>query len=85
MRSLRDAALRGVRVRLLVDDLYTVGDDPMFAGLAAFPNVEVRLFNPFCCARQQRREPVRGVARSTSRGSITACTTSCSSPTARSR
>jgi len=52
MRSLRDAASRGVRVRLLVDDLYTTGGDPMFRGLAAFPNVEVRLFNPFCCARQ---------------------------------
>ena len=52
MRNLRDAALRGVRVRLLVDDLYTAGGDPMFLGLAAFPNVEVRLFNPFCCARQ---------------------------------
>jgi len=52
MRSLRDAALRGVRVRLLVDDVNTVGGDPMFLGLAAFPNVEVRLFNPFCCARQ---------------------------------
>jgi cardiolipin synthase C len=52
MRNLRDAALRGVRVRLLVDDLYTSGGDPMFSGLAAFPNVEVRLFNPFCCARQ---------------------------------
>ena len=52
MRNLRDAALRGVRVRLLVDDLYTAGGDPMFQGLAAFPNVEVRLFNPFCCARQ---------------------------------
>jgi putative cardiolipin synthase len=52
MRNLRDAALRGVRVRLLVDDLYTVGGDPMFRDLAAFTNVEVRLFNPFCCARQ---------------------------------
>ena len=52
MRNLRDAALRGVRVRLLVDDLYTSGSDPMFQGLAAFPNVEVRLFNPFCCARE---------------------------------
>jgi cardiolipin synthase C len=51
MRNLRDAAFRGVRVRLLVDDLNTVGADPMFRGLAAFPNVEVRLFNPFCCAR----------------------------------
>src|SRR5215470_9702704 len=44
--------MRGVRVRLLVDDVNTVGGDPMFRGLAAFPNVEVRLFNPFCCARQ---------------------------------
>lgn len=52
MRSLRDAALRGVRVRLLVDDLNTAGVDPLLAGLAAFPNVDVRLFNPFCCARQ---------------------------------
>src|SRR5512132_2702754 len=43
MRNLRDAALRGVRVRLLVDDLYTAGSDPMFRGLAAFPNVEVPL------------------------------------------
>ena len=51
MRNLRDAALRGVRVRLLVDDLYTTGGDPLFRGLAAFPNVEVRLFNPFCCGR----------------------------------
>ena len=52
MRSLRDAALRGVRVRLLVDDLTTAGADAMFEGLAAFENVEIRLFNPFCCARQ---------------------------------
>jgi len=52
MRNLRDAALRGVRVRLLVDDLYTIGGDEMFRGLAAFQNVEVRLFNPFCCGRQ---------------------------------
>lgn len=51
LRNLRDAALRGVRVRLLVDDLYTSGADPLFVELAAFPNVEVRLFNPFCCGR----------------------------------
>jgi cardiolipin synthase C len=51
IRNLRDAARRGVRVRLLVDDLYTTGGDPLFIGLAAFPNVEVRLFNPFCCGR----------------------------------
>jgi len=46
LRELRDAALRGVRVRLLVDDLYTAGEDELLAGLAATPNVQVRLFNP---------------------------------------
>ncbi len=52
LRQLRDAALRGVRVRLIVDDLYTSGGDALFVGLAAFPNVEVRLFNAFCCGRE---------------------------------
>jgi putative cardiolipin synthase len=51
LRSVRDAAMRGVRVRLVVDDLYTIGGDELFIGLSAFPNVEVRLFNPFCCGR----------------------------------
>lgn len=46
LRELRDAALRGVRVRLLVDDLYAARADDLLAGLAAHPNVEVRLFNP---------------------------------------
>jgi putative cardiolipin synthase len=51
LRSLRDAAERGVRVRLLVDDLYTVGADELLRSFGALPNVEVRLFNPFCCGR----------------------------------
>ena len=51
LRSLREAASRGVRVRLLVDDLYTIGGDELFRSFAAFSNVEVRLFNPFCCGR----------------------------------
>ncbi|WP_296731773.1 phospholipase D family protein [Variovorax sp.] len=46
LRELRDAAARGVRVRLLVDDLYTGGEEELFATLATFPNVEVRHFNP---------------------------------------
>ncbi len=46
LRELRDAARRGVRVRLLVDDLYAGGEDDLLAGLAAHPNVEVRIFNP---------------------------------------
>ena len=51
LRALRDAANRGVRVRLLVDDIYTAGLDPLLVGLASHANVEVRLFNPFVAGR----------------------------------
>ncbi len=46
LRELREAGARGVRVRLLVDDLYAGGEDALLAGLAAQPGVQVRLFNP---------------------------------------
>ncbi len=52
LARLAAAAARGVRVRLLVDDLYTTHSDEMLRAAAALPNVEVRLFNPFCCARR---------------------------------
>lgn len=45
-RALSEAAARGVRVRLLVDDLYAVRSDALLAALAAQPRVSVRLFNP---------------------------------------
>jgi cardiolipin synthase C len=51
LRALRDAAVRGVRVRLLVDDFYLGGHDELFLAFAAHPNVEVRLFNPFARVR----------------------------------
>ena len=51
LSRLAAAATRGVRVRLLVDDLYTADSDTVLRALAAWPNVQVRLFNPFCCAR----------------------------------
>jgi len=51
LRHLRDAAERGVRVRLLLDDFYTSGMDPLLLGLAAESNASVRLFNPFVNAR----------------------------------
>jgi putative cardiolipin synthase len=44
--ALRDAAARGVRVRLLLDDLYTAGEDRLLAAVAAQPGIELRLFNP---------------------------------------
>ena len=51
LSRLADAAGRGVRVRLLVDDLYTRHTDKMLRAMAALPNVQVRLFNPFGAAR----------------------------------
>lgn len=41
------AADRGVRVRLLIDDLGFGGSDEGIASMDAHPNIEVRLFNPF--------------------------------------
>ena len=42
------AADRGVRVRVLVDDLLSSGEkDLVFAAANAHPNVEIRLFNPW--------------------------------------
>jgi cardiolipin synthase C len=46
LQRLRDAARRGVRVRLLLDDFNTVGKDAQVLRLAFEPNVEIRLFNP---------------------------------------
>ncbi|RYX90416.1 MAG: phospholipase D family protein [Comamonadaceae bacterium] len=51
LRALREAAMRGVKVRLLVDDLYTAKSQDLLLALADTPNVKVRLFNPFCCGR----------------------------------
>ncbi len=51
LRELRDAARRGVRVRLLLDDFYTAGLDGLLLALASEPNAEVRLFNPFVNGR----------------------------------
>lgn len=41
------AAQRGVRVRLVVDDLLTIGRDQLMADLNNQPNIELRLFNPW--------------------------------------
>ncbi len=49
--ALQDAADRGVRVRLLLDDNNTPGLDAILAALDAHPSIEVRLFNPFANRR----------------------------------
>jgi putative cardiolipin synthase len=45
--ALWQAAQRGVRVRLLIDDANTYPLDPLLAALDAHPRIEVRLYNPF--------------------------------------
>ena len=45
--ALLDAAGRGIRVRLLLDDNNTPGLDNTLAELERHPNISVRLFNPF--------------------------------------
>lgn len=44
--KLLEAADRGVRVRFLIDDIFTSMDDVDLALLDVHPNVEVRIFNP---------------------------------------
>lgn len=45
--ALLRAAGRGVRVRLLLDDMYGGENEAAIIGLDAHENVEIRLFNPF--------------------------------------
>ncbi|MDX5363876.1 MAG: phospholipase D family protein [Pseudazoarcus pumilus] len=47
LKALHDAADRGVRVRMLLDDHGTAAVDEEMAALNTHPRVEVRLFNPF--------------------------------------
>lgn len=49
--ELLDAADRGVRVRLLLDDMDARAKNFAIAALAAHPNISVRLFNPFASRR----------------------------------
>ncbi|MEN8205916.1 MAG: phospholipase D family protein [Pseudomonadota bacterium] len=41
------AAQRGVHVRMIVDDLLTIGQDQVIRQLEDHPNIEFRLFNPW--------------------------------------
>ncbi|WP_430795483.1 phospholipase D family protein [Achromobacter spanius] len=47
LEALHEAADRGVRVRLLLDDNGTSGLDRTLSALDGHPNIEVRLYNPF--------------------------------------
>jgi putative cardiolipin synthase len=54
LKSLRDAAARGVRVRVLIDDLHTDSAESLLSDIAAFDRIEVRLINPFTRLRGSR-------------------------------
>lgn len=45
--TLLDAADRGVRVRVLLEDMFTSGYDFGLAALDSHPNFSIRIFNPF--------------------------------------
>ncbi len=55
-RELVRAADRGVRVRLLLDDMDARANNFALAGLDAHPNIEVRLFNPFASRKGAARK-----------------------------
>ena len=45
--QLIDAADRGVKVRLLIDDMDLENRDESLSALGQYPNIELRIFNPF--------------------------------------
>lgn len=61
--SLLQAADRGVRVRLLVDDIQTKGYDTGMAALDSHPKFEVRVFNPFASRTARFWDGVRSFSR----------------------
>ena len=63
-QRLLEAADRGVKVRLLVDDLAAGrGSHRTFAALDAHPNLEVRFFNPFRARRGFVRFAIEALSR----------------------
>jgi putative cardiolipin synthase len=56
--ELLNAADRGVRVRLLIDDMFTSGLDLGWAAVDHHPNVEVRVFNPFASRSARFRDGI---------------------------
>lgn len=56
--ELLQAADRGVRVRIVLDDLNAHGRNSLLAALDAHPNIEIRMFNP---TRRRDNSLMRGV------------------------
>lgn len=63
LNELLAAADRGVRVRLLLDDFHVTSQENSLAVLAAQPNIEVRVFNPFASRTARWFDLVRDFGR----------------------
>ncbi|WP_338545669.1 phospholipase D family protein [Pseudomonas benzopyrenica] len=61
VNELLKAADRGVRIRFLIDDTSSDGNDYQIAVLAAHPNVQIRVFNPLHLGRSTG--PTRALGR----------------------
>ena len=63
IREFLAAADCGVRVRLLIDDMYGEEADDVWSTLASHPNMEVRLYNPFVRGHSKNLQFVTQVKR----------------------
>lgn len=63
IREFISAADCGVRVRLLIDDMYGEEGDDVWSALASHPNIEVRLYNPFVRGHSKNLQFVTQVKR----------------------
>ena len=63
LRELWEAAERGVRVRMLLDDINTRGKDGALLAMVEHPNIDVRVYNPF-----RNRDGIRRLLEMVQRG-----------------
>lgn len=63
LRELWEAAERGVRVRMLLDDINTRGKDGALLAMVQHPNIAVRVYNPF-----RNRDGIRRLLEMVQRG-----------------
>ena len=63
INELLDAADRGVRIRLLIDDMYGGEADDVWLSLDSHPSFEVRIFNPFVRSVSKNLQFVTNVRR----------------------
>ena len=63
IRELLAAADRGVRIRMLIDDMYGEEADDVWSALDSHPSIEVRLYNPFVRGHSKNLQFVFDVVR----------------------